>query len=167
MDVSEMLLLTPTVPLSGEQKWKVTPEFTHGLLFRGQWRCKERMVQGTQHDRAGEQEQSPGTYSSFQGLFHVRKGGGHWRPGKRDSCLYFLTIIQGLGLPWLVPKWLPFFRALFFSVFHLKNDFTLNFKLCAHACSACGDQKRASQSWSCPTWCQKSNSGLLANFTSI
>ena len=56
MDVSEMLLLTPTVPLSGEQKRKVTPEVTHGLLFRGQWHCKERMEQGTQYNRAGEQE---------------------------------------------------------------------------------------------------------------
>lgn len=145
MDVSEMLLLTPTAPLSGEQKWKVTPEFTHGHLFRGQWRCKERMEQGTQHNRAGEQEQRLLELTlASKVFFRLERGEGHWRPGKRDSCLYFLTIIQGLGLPWLVPKWLPFFKALFFFVFHLKNDFTLNFKLCAHACSAYGDQKRAS-----------------------
>lgn len=73
--VSAMLLLTPTAPLSGEQKWKMTPELTHGLLSRGQWCCKERMEQGTQHDGAGAGIASPGTYSSFQGLFHVRKRG--------------------------------------------------------------------------------------------
>lgn len=111
--MSGMLLLTPRAPLSEEQKWKVTPELTHGLL-EDSGAAKRGRSREPSTTEQGAGIASPGTYSSFQGLFHVRKRARALETWKKRQLPVLLDNKSGVGLPWLVPKWLPFFRALVF-----------------------------------------------------